>query len=216
MAELRSLSLVLLLGLGCPVAAQADQYSFDGVSYLCDEDQPHLQGYRDVVALNRFLTQIRDREIMPDMTSCTQGWFAVQTRIVQIDDPSAAASSLVAFARALAARSSELSGFESRYVSDAELVLQTAFVCDGLGATRENCLGAVFRHQPAPYVAESPVLCDFAPSGEPDPTAAGLPPAAGLLRALPFLCGGLTEPGHGSQTAWLARLSRDLFPAPMR
>lgn len=189
--------------------------AFDGASYLCNPEDPHLQGFRDVIALNLFLTQIRDRAVYLDPTGCTQGWAADHMRIVKTEDPMQAASSLVAFARAWAARGAEVSGFEARYVNDAEMVLHTVLVCDALGASREICLGAVIRKLPALVVADSPVLCDFAAPKDRAPLGLG-EEVSPVLDALPFLCSGSQAGEDAASAAWLQRASKSLFPAPMR
>ena len=208
---LKTLVLAGLLWVGATDAVRA----FDGASYLCSPERPHLQGFHEVIALNRFLTEVREPAVRVDATDCTQGWHADHMRIVQTKDPMQAASSLVAFARAWAARGAELSGFETRYVNDAEMVLQTVFVCDALGASRDICLGTVIRKLPAFVVADSPVLCDFAAPKDRAAIEPGdeMSPA---LDALPFLCSRSQAGQDAASAAWLRRASKSLFPPPMR
>ena len=206
---LKTLALAGLLWGGATDAVRA----FDGASYLCNPEQPHLKGFRDVIALHLFLPQIKERAVYLDRTDCTQGWSAGHRRIVQTEDPAQAASSLVAFARARAARRAQLAGFEARYVNDAEMMLHMVLFCDALGASRDICLGTGIRKLPALVVADSPVLCDFAAPKDRAPLAPGeeMSPA---LDALPFLCSGSQAGQDAASAAWLRRASKSLFPSP--
>lgn len=193
----------------------SDPDTYDGEAYLCSAADPNLAGYGDVVGLNTYLTRLRQAEVSFDPSNCLSNRLQVFTMISGLENESEFNASLSGFLFAWVGRSRDMIDFETRYANDAELLLIAALTCDGSGAEREACLGTAITALPEPFLADSPVFCDFAPEGSRAPEAFGPAPDAALLAELPGICATLNGADAATASeAWWSDLETELFPTP--
>lgn len=225
MPRLTATLLALLLS-ALPAAAQtlatSDLFQpppFDARAHLCGGDEPRLTSHDQVAALNDYLRDPRHVAETLSPADCDSIRTRMIDAIVHARDDLEMASQAIAFASLWVSRSRDAEGFEARYANDAELLIYAALLCDALKNDRPGCLGPLISRMAPPFLADSPVFCDFAPPEARAPEAFGAAPEADVRADLPGLCGALLDEGAApapeAVAAWFARLDGRLFPPPV-
>lgn len=191
---------------------------FDARAHLCGGDEPDLLRPDQVAALNDYLGDPRHVAETLSPEDCD----SIRTRIIDATvharDDAEMAGQALAFAGFWVSRSRNAEGFEARYANDGEMLIYAALLCDALKNDRRGCLDALISRMAPPFLADSPVFCDFAPPEARAPEAFGPAPGPAGRADLPGLCGALLGEGAApvpqATSAWFARLEGRLFPPP--
>jgi len=181
--------------------AQSLAPDFDPRAHLCTNTEQPLTTCREIVVLNAFLTDVRHGTETPSPADCRSNRIETITLMTRMADNIEMASSAAAFVSFWVGRSYKAETFEAKYANDAEMLIYAGLLCDVLSQDRASCFRALASSTPERFRAESPVFCDFAPTGMRNPGTDGSTLDDSALRELPGICGALLDEGDTDSTA---------------